>query len=190
MPGENTTIKATWKINQYTISFDSKGGSSVSSIRQDYGTIVNAPTSPIYTGYTFNYWYLKDSNTSYIFSTMPAKNLTLSADWTIHRHDVKFIVDGEEYRTDRYNFNDSIVLPTLSKTGYTYDLWYTDDTFTSKISTATMLDEDIVLYGRSSINSYDVTYHIPGKEDKVETYEYNSSIDLTFDFNQGYAFSG
>jgi uncharacterized repeat protein (TIGR02543 family) len=92
MPGENSTIKATWKINQYTISFDSKGGSSVSSIRQDYGTIVNAPTSPIYTGYTFNYWYLKKSNTSYIFSTMPAKNLTLSADWTIHRHDVKFIV--------------------------------------------------------------------------------------------------
>ncbi len=190
MPGKDTTITATWKINQYTISFDSKGGSSVSSITQDYGSTINPPASPTFTGYTFNYWFLDGETKPYTFSTMPAKNITLSADWTINRHNVKFIVDGEEYRTDRYNFNESIVLPTLTKTGYTYDLWYTDSTFITKISAATMQNQDITLYGRSLINSYDVTYHIPGKEDKVQSYEYNSTVDLTFDFNQGYTFNG
>lgn len=133
---------------------------------------------------------MENKSISYKFSKIQAKNITLSAHWTIHSHDVKFIVDGEEYRTDKYNFNESIVLPTLSRTDYAHDLWHADETFTSKISTGTMFDEDIVLYGRSSINSYDVIYHIPGKEDKIKTYEYNSSIDLAFDFNQGFAFSG
>jgi uncharacterized repeat protein (TIGR02543 family) len=191
IPNENITVTATWKINKYTISFDSKGGTSVSSITQDYATTVSAPTDPTYLGYTFDFWSLKGETTPYTFKTMPSENITLNANWTINRHDVTFILDGEIYGSSvRYSFNESIVLPTITKTGYTYDLWYTDAAYTNKISTATMQNEDITLYGRSSINSYDVTYHIPNKNDVIKTFKYKENVTLTFDFNEGYSFSG
>ena len=38
MPAENITVKAQWKINQYTITFDTNGGSEIAPITQDYGT--------------------------------------------------------------------------------------------------------------------------------------------------------
>ena len=38
MPAENITVKAQWEINQYTITFDTNGGSEIAPITQDYGT--------------------------------------------------------------------------------------------------------------------------------------------------------
>ena len=46
MPAENVTITAQWTINQYTITFDTDGGSTVSSITQDYDTAITAPENP------------------------------------------------------------------------------------------------------------------------------------------------
>ena len=57
MPAEDTTLYAKWIINQYTISFNSNGGTSVTAITQDYNTSVSAPTAPTRTGYTFAGWY-------------------------------------------------------------------------------------------------------------------------------------
>ena len=57
MPSSDTTVYAKWTAKQYTLSFDGNGGSSPSSIKQDYGTSVTAPTDPTRTGYSFNSWY-------------------------------------------------------------------------------------------------------------------------------------
>ncbi|HRT81980.1 MAG TPA: InlB B-repeat-containing protein, partial [Oscillospiraceae bacterium] len=73
----NHTIYAQWSINQYTITFDSAGGSAVSPITQDYGTAVTPPANPTRTGYTFNGW------SPAVPSTMPAGNMTCTAQWTI-----------------------------------------------------------------------------------------------------------
>ena len=53
MPAENMTITAKWKVNQYTITFDSNGGSEIAPITQDYGTAITAPADPTREGYTF-----------------------------------------------------------------------------------------------------------------------------------------
>ena len=42
MPAENITVKAQWEINQYTITFDTNGGSEIAPITQDYGTEICA----------------------------------------------------------------------------------------------------------------------------------------------------
>ena len=68
------TLYAKWIINQYTITFNSNGGSSVSSIMQDYATTVSKPTDPTKVGYTFAGWYINSSlTTAYTFTTMPAR---------------------------------------------------------------------------------------------------------------------
>ncbi|WP_302307329.1 InlB B-repeat-containing protein, partial [Ruminococcus bromii] len=56
MPAENITVKAQWEINQYTITFDTNGGSEIAPITQDYGTQIAAPANPTRKGYTFKGW--------------------------------------------------------------------------------------------------------------------------------------
>ena len=46
MPAENMTIKAKWTVNQYTLTFDTNGGSAIAPITQDYGTAITAPADP------------------------------------------------------------------------------------------------------------------------------------------------
>jgi len=75
MPAEDRIYKAVWKINQYTITFDTDGGSKIDPITQDYGSAVKAPANPTRSGYTFTGWSPK------IPSTMPAQNLTVKAQW-------------------------------------------------------------------------------------------------------------
>ena len=75
MPAENITVKAQWEINQYTITFDTNGGSEITPITQDYGTPITAPADPTRKGYTFKGWDKE------IPETMPAENITITARW-------------------------------------------------------------------------------------------------------------
>ena len=75
MPADNITVKAQWEINQYTITFDTNGGSEIAPITQDYGTEITAPDNPTRKGYTFKGWDRE------IPKTMPAENITITARW-------------------------------------------------------------------------------------------------------------
>ena len=70
------TLYAKWTINQYTITFKPENGDEDKTITQDYGTAVTAPANPTRTGYTFTGWDRE------IPATMPAENMTVTAQWT------------------------------------------------------------------------------------------------------------
>ena len=71
----NKEYWAKWEINQYTITFDTNGGSEIAPITQDYGTEITVPADPTRKGYTFKGWDKE------IPETMPAENLTITARW-------------------------------------------------------------------------------------------------------------
>ena len=71
----NKEYWAKWEINQYTITFDTNGGSEIAPITQDYGTEITAPDNPTRKGYTFRGWDKE------IPETMPAENITITARW-------------------------------------------------------------------------------------------------------------
>ena len=72
---EALTLYPVWNTNQYTITFDTNGGSEIAPITQDYGTNITAPADPTREGYTFIGW------DKAIPTTMPAENMTLKARW-------------------------------------------------------------------------------------------------------------
>lgn len=78
---QNYDLYAKFTINQYTITFDTNGGSEVDSITQDYNSVVTKPTDPIKPASIFSGWYT-DNNTfenEYFFTTMPSNSITLYA---------------------------------------------------------------------------------------------------------------
>ena len=72
---EALTLYPVWNANQYTITFDTNGGSEIAPITQDYGTKITAPDNPTRKGYTFKGWDKE------IPKTMPAENITITARW-------------------------------------------------------------------------------------------------------------
>ena len=72
---EALTLYPVWNTNQYTITFDTNGGSEIAPITQDYGTQITSPADPTREGYTFIGWDRE------IPTTMPAENITLKARW-------------------------------------------------------------------------------------------------------------
>jgi len=68
------------KLTEFTVTFDSNGGTSVSSVVVTKDEKVSEPTNPTKDGYTFDGWYLDGEK--YDFSTPVTKDITLKAGWT------------------------------------------------------------------------------------------------------------
>lgn len=72
---------------EYTITFDSKGGSAVQPVKASAGAAITAPTDPTKAGFVFAGWYESTdggttlSDTAFSFSYMPARVFTLYAKW-------------------------------------------------------------------------------------------------------------
>ena len=119
MPAENITVKAQWEINQYTIAFDTNGGSEIAPITQDYGTEITAPDNPTRKGYTFKGWDKE------IPETMPAENITIKAQWEINQYTITFDTNGgSEIAPITQDYGTEITAPdNPTRKGYTFKGW-------------------------------------------------------------------
>ena len=119
MPAENITVKAQWEINQYTITFDTNGGSEIAPITQDYGTEITAPDNPTRKGYTFKEWDKE------IPETMPAENMTVKAQWEINQYTIAFDTNGgSEIAPITQDYGTEITAPdNPTRKGYTFKGW-------------------------------------------------------------------
>ena len=119
MPAENMTVKAQWEINQYTITFDTNGGSEIAPITQDYGTEITAPDNPTRKGYTFKGWDKE------IPETMPAENMTVKAQWKINQYTITFDTNGgSEIPPITQDYGTEITAPdNPTRKGYTFKGW-------------------------------------------------------------------
>ena len=113
------TLTAKWTANSYTITFDTDGGSAIDPITQGYDTTINAPAAPNKTGYTFAGWEPE------LPATMPAGDMTLTAQWRINRYTVTFDTDGgSEVDAQTVAYGEKAKTPAdPTKTGYTFAGW-------------------------------------------------------------------
>ena len=119
MPAGDMAITAQWQLNQYTITFDTAGGSEVPSITQDYGTAITPPAAPTRTGYTFAGW---DKT---IPTTMPAGDMAITAQWQLNQYTITFdTAGGSEVPSITQDYGTAITAPANpTKTGYTFAGW-------------------------------------------------------------------
>ena len=151
IPAEDMTITAKWTVNQYTITFNTDGGSDVAPITQDYGTAVAAPAAPTKAGYTFAGWY-KDG-VAYTFTTMPAEDITLTAKWSTDSYNAIFVIDGVQTVVPT-EFGQIPVAPPASKLGYTFTGWDKE--------LVAMGTEDVTYTAQFKANTYDAIFDANG----------------------------
>ncbi|MFS0872448.1 S-layer homology domain-containing protein, partial [Paenibacillus xylanilyticus] len=83
---DDITLYAKWNANQYTVSFNTLGGSAVADVAVDYGKKLSVPVSPSRSGFTFAGWYTdSELQTQFNFDqTEITADLTLYAKWNVN----------------------------------------------------------------------------------------------------------
>lgn len=159
------TLYANWTVNEYTISFDENGGTAVTDITGNYGSIVNAPQDPTKTGYHFSGWYQEAAlTTPYIFSTMPSVNTEVYAKWTENQYTIHFEENGGTHIEDiTQDFGTTVTKPTNpTKTGHSFVNWYSDSGLTTSYSFTTMPSVNTTVYAKWNVNQYTLYFEENG----------------------------
>jgi len=178
----NKEYWAKWTINQYTITFDTDGGSEVAPITQDYGTAITAPADPTREGYTFTGW------DTAIPATMPAHNMTITAQWTVNQYTITFDTDGgSEVAPITQDYGSAITAPAApTREGYTFTGW-------DKTIPATMPAGDMTITAQWTVNQYTITYDLDGgtAEGNPDTYTVETdAFTLKNPTRPGHTFTG
>ena len=190
---EALTLYPVWNANQYTITFDTDGGTDVASITQAYGTPIIAPANPTKPGYTFTGWNPE------LPAAMPAENLTLTAHWSPDIYAITYNLDGgtASGNPDFYTVESStITLNPPTRTGYTFIGWSGTDLSGSDNLTVTIPAGSIgnrSYIAHWSLNTYSITYDLDGGTafGNPDSYTVESAaITLNEPTKAGYVFTG
>ena len=128
----NFTLYAIWSANALTVTYDSKGGTAVTSgTVNTAASISSAPTPPTRTGYTFSAWSATDGGTAITFPYAHGQtaNFTLYALWTADGNVVAFNNNsGSGTMSDQSIVSGTataITTNSFTRTGYTFAGWNT-----------------------------------------------------------------
>lgn len=149
------------------------------------------------TGYTFGGWKIGNNTYNIGDSYTPSSSVTAIAQWSSTQHKVIFDGNGGTPSKKEINVNHGLTygaLPSASRTGYTFNGWFTAQSGGTEITSTTVVSitENQTLYAQWTAFKYKVKYEINGGNttSKLEmTATYDTSFNLisniskdTFDF--------
>lgn len=143
---QNHTLKARWQGNDYTVSFNSNGGSSCAAITVRYGNPYGTLPTPTKVGYRFEGWkYSSTTVTSETTANLVAGNHTLTAQWSAATYTLTLNMnpqpDGVAPQTKTITYGSTYgaggSLPSPTRTGYTFNGWYTSTSGGTRITDST-----------------------------------------------------
>ena len=119
MTNADLTIPLALPVAKSTISFNSDGGSAVSSITGNVGSTVTAPTNPTKEGFTFAGW------DPALPATFPDNNTTVKALWNIKQTTISFDSQGgSTVASITGNYGATITAPAdPTRENYTFAGW-------------------------------------------------------------------
>ena len=180
VPASDKTFTAQWEINQYTMTFVLGNGEENIVKTQNYQTALEKPADPTREGYTFTGWDAE------IPATIPAEDMTFTAQWQVNKYKVTFIVDGQVVKEGEVEYGAAIEKPAdPQKDTYTFIGW------TPEVP-ATMPASDQTFTAQFALNPYTMTFVLGnGEADIVKTQECGSDLTPPADpTREGYTFTG
>ena len=169
---EDTQLHAHWHINQFTVVFNSDGGSSVASQTVNWNTAATL-TTPTKAKHAFKGWFLPDGTE---YTNQPVKeDITLKAHWERNVFTVTFNTDGgSAVESQDVNLNAAATLPTTTKTGNVFIGWYLAD---GTQYTNQPVTDDISLTARWEVQTFTVTFYVDGEVYATKTVEYGQGLE-------------
>ncbi|MFH0916227.1 MAG: InlB B-repeat-containing protein, partial [bacterium] len=174
-------LTAQWTANDYTITFDSAGGSLVADITQALGSVVTAPADPTRAGYSFAGW------SPAVPATMPLGGAALTAQWTASDYTITFHSDGGSPVADITQALGSAVSAPADPTraGYSFAGW-------NPALPATMPLGGAALTAQWTATDYTITFNSAGGSPVADiTQAFGSAVSAPADPTKaGYSFAG
>ncbi|HNX14531.1 MAG TPA: InlB B-repeat-containing protein [Oscillospiraceae bacterium] len=158
------TLYAQWNINQYTMSFDSRGGSPVAPITQNYNTTVAAPAAPTRDHYSFGGW-VDSLNNPISFPYTLVEDITVYAEWQIDSYTMMFDSEGGSSVTPiTQNYNTQVIKPEdPTKYGFTFSGWYTGENGTGTlVNFPHTLTDNITVHAKWTAQQFTVSFDSEG----------------------------
>ena len=196
---ENITLYAKWDINFYTVNFNAN---SVDTVPQQqniaHGGKITEPQAMNRTGYTFGGWYKEATfiNQWNFSSDIITSNITLYAKWNIIYHTVNFEVNGGNPTPQQQSiaYGGKATQPSIiTKTGYTFDGWYKEETLTNRWNFSTdIVTSNITLYAKW-LENFTVTFEANGGNPIPAQQSISPSGKATYPVNinkNGFAIAG
>ena len=196
------TLYARWTAKTYTVTFNANGGETPTESKSvTYAATYGDLPTPTRTGYTFAGWYTAKSGGTKIEASSTVSitsEQTLYARWTAKTYTVTFDANGGTVSTSSKSVTYDATygdLPEPTRTGYTFDGWYTAESGGTKIeeSTKVSITSAQTLYARWTAKTYTVTFNAnggtPSTTSKSVTYDATYG-DLPMPTRAGYTFAG
>ena len=174
VPAQDVTYEANFTVNNYTLKFVADG-TVVSEKSVDYGSAITAPNAPAKTGYTFVSW-------GNVAATMPANDVTYTAQYSINQYIITFKVDGEVFKTLTQDYGSTISIPAApTKEGYSFSGWQN--------VVKTVPAEDVVYEANFTVNQYTLKFVADGIVVSEKSMDYGSTINIPqAPAKEGYSF--
>ena len=156
---KNITIVAKWDAHKYTVTFDSSGGTSVSSQTVSHGSKVTRPGNPSRSQYAFAGWTLNGS--SYNFDSAVTGNITLKATWSTAKYTITFNSNGgSAVSSQTIDYNGKATKPSNpTRSGYVFAGWQLNGVDYNFNNTVT---GNITLVAKWTAGTYTVTFNSNG----------------------------
>ena len=199
----NFTLYAQWSADTLTITYDSQGGSSISSgSTTTGGSIASSPGTPTRSGYTFLGWFTAASGGSAIsfpYTHSQTANFTLYAQWSADTLTITYdSQEGSAISAGSTTAGGSIASSpgTPSRAGYTFNGWIVTASGGSAITFPYTHSQtaSFTLYAQWSANTLNITYDANGGSTPAggsATTTTDSTIStLATTSRSGYTFNG
>lgn len=156
VPTGDVTLTAKWTAKDYEVSFVTEHGNAPASQNVKYNGTANDPGKLSEDGYTFIGWYTDDTyDTEFDFTQPITSNTTVYAKWTANDYYVSFVTEhGDPPTSQSVPYNGTAKDPgTLTAEGYTFDDWYTDDTYSTKFDFTKPIKRNTKVYAKWEKNA-------------------------------------
>ena len=156
VPTGDVTLTAKWTANDYEVRFITEHGNAPTSQNVKYNGTAKDPGTLTEEGYTFIGWYTDDTyDTEFDFTQPITGNTTVYAKWTAKDYEVSFVTEhGDAPTSQNVPYNKTATNPgELTAEGYTFDGWYTDETYKTKFDFSTAITGDTKVYAKWEKNA-------------------------------------